>query len=45
MLFKQNEPDAAANELMRAFMTGGQEMFDDQDGKYLRFLKAQIDET
>ncbi len=44
VLFEQDEPDAAANELMRAFMAGGQELFEDQDGKNLKFLKAHIDE-
>lgn len=39
VLFEQDEPDVAANELMRAFMAGGQEMFQDQDRKYLRFCR------
>ena len=45
VLFEQDEAKAAANGLMRAFMAGGQELFEDQDGKYLRFLESRIDET
>jgi hypothetical protein len=32
--------DHAANELMRAYMGGGTEIFQDQDPKYIRFLQS-----
>ncbi|MCG6158493.1 tetratricopeptide repeat protein [Rubinisphaera margarita] len=35
--------DAAADELMRAFMGAGQEIFDDEDPKYFKFLKTRAE--
>ena len=35
--------DRAADELMRAYMGGGEEIFDGQDPKYLAFLRTKAD--
>jgi len=41
VLFDAGELDRAADELMRAYMGGGDEMFEHQDGKYMAFLKTR----
>lgn len=41
VLFEQAEEEAAADELMRAFMGGGSEVFSKEDPKYLEFLKGR----
>lgn len=41
ILFDANEKDAAADELMRAYMGAGSEIFDKDDPKYLQFLKTK----
>lgn len=38
VLLEAGEEDAAADNLMRAYMGGGSEIFEEQDPKYLRFL-------
>ena len=43
VLYEQNEPDAAADELMRAFMAEGYEVFENEDEKYLNFLASRAD--
>ena len=43
ILYEQNEPDAAADELMRAFMAEGYEVFENEDEKYLNFLASRAD--
>ena len=43
VLYEQNEPDAAADELMRAFMAEGHEIFENEDEKYLNFLASRAD--
>ncbi|PHS15826.1 MAG: hypothetical protein COA78_04630 [Blastopirellula sp.] len=35
--------DQAADELARAYMADGQEIFEDQDSKYLTFIKTKLD--
>ncbi|MEN2470338.1 hypothetical protein [Burkholderia sp. GS2Y] len=35
--------DRAADELMRAYMGGGPELFEDEHGKYLRFLATRAE--
>ncbi|MBN1525198.1 MAG: tetratricopeptide repeat protein [Spirochaetales bacterium] len=42
-LFELNDPVNAADQLMRAFMAEGPEIFMEDDPKYLTFLKSQID--
>lgn len=46
VLFEQEEYSAAADELMRAYMGGGVELFSNEPAKYLEFLRtrAQIPE-
>jgi tetratricopeptide (TPR) repeat protein len=39
--FELNNLDRAADELMRAYMGGGAEIFEDQDPKYIRFLQTK----
>ena len=39
--FELNNLDRAADELMRAYMGGGPEIFEDQDPKYVRFLQTR----
>lgn len=39
--FELGAMDRAADELMRAYMGGGPEIFEDQDPKYIRFLKTR----
>ena len=45
VLLDAGELDAAAEELMRAYMAGGEEVFDSENARYLDFLKtrARID--
>lgn len=38
VLFEQGELDGAADELIRAYMAGGPELFDEEPAKYLEFL-------
>jgi tetratricopeptide (TPR) repeat protein len=40
--FELNETDKAADELARAYMGGGAEVFEGQDGRYLAFLKTRM---
>ena len=40
-LFDAAEYDVAADELMRAYMGGGSEIFESEDPKYLTFLKTR----
>ncbi len=39
--FERAELDAAADELIRAYMGGGLDVFDGQDPKYLAFLRTR----
>jgi hypothetical protein len=39
--FELGELDRAADELMRAYMAAGAEIFKDQDPKYIAFLKSR----
>ena len=41
ILFDSNEKDRAADELMRAYMGDGLEIFAQEDSKYLSFLKSR----
>ncbi|AKM45639.1 hypothetical protein WR30_19305 [Burkholderia contaminans FFH2055] len=41
--FELGNLDRAADELMRAYASGGPELFEDEDGKYLRFLATRAD--
>lgn len=41
VLLDLGEQDAAADELMRAWMGGGAELFAAEDGRYLAFLKTR----
>jgi tetratricopeptide (TPR) repeat protein len=41
VLFETDEIDAAANELMRAYMGDGSKVFEGQDPKYLSFLRTR----
>jgi tetratricopeptide (TPR) repeat protein len=41
ILFDEEEADQAADELMRAYMGGGAEIFENEDEKYLNFLKEK----
>jgi tetratricopeptide (TPR) repeat protein len=41
VLFESGELDVAADELMRAYMGSGQEIFENEDPKYLTFLKTR----
>lgn len=41
VLYEQNEKDAAADELMRAYMGDGEEIFQAEDPKYLAFIKTR----
>jgi len=43
VLFDRDQPDAAANELARAFMGAGSEIFTEEDPKYLAFLATRMD--
>jgi tetratricopeptide (TPR) repeat protein len=45
VLFEQDEIDAASDELMRAYMGAGAEIFANEDAKYLQFLgtRAELD--
>ena len=42
MYFERDEMDKAADELARAYMGGGIEIFAEDDPKYLAFLKTKI---
>jgi hypothetical protein len=39
--YELNELDGAADELMRAFLGGGPEIFSAEDAKYMRFLQTR----
>ncbi|WP_241011609.1 hypothetical protein [Burkholderia sp. Ac-20392] len=41
--FELGNLDRAADELMRAYASGGPELFEDEDGKYLRFLATRAE--
>lgn len=41
VLLDSDEPDAAADQLMRAYMAGGPEVFEDEDPRYLEFLRTR----
>jgi hypothetical protein len=41
VLLDGEEPDAAADELMRAYMAEGLEIFASEDPRYLAFLKTR----
>lgn len=41
VLLDAGEPDAAADELMRAYMSEGSEIFAADDPHYLEFLKPE----
>jgi hypothetical protein len=41
VLFDAGDHDDAANELMRAYMGGGPELFQSEPAKYLEFLKTR----
>ncbi len=42
ILFDQQETERAADELMRAYMGGGNEIFSNEDPKYLSFLRTRV---
>ena len=41
VLFEVTELDASADELMRAYMSGGSDIFDNEVPKYLAFLRTR----
>ena len=41
--FELGNEDRAADELARAYMSEGHEIFEDQDPKYLKFLKTKLE--
>ncbi|MCA7931434.1 hypothetical protein LGM45_20530 [Burkholderia cepacia] len=41
--FELGNLDRAADELMRAYMAGGPELFEDEDARYLRFLATRAE--
>jgi hypothetical protein len=41
VLLDANEHDAAADELMRAYIGGGEELFANEDVRYLAFLRTR----
>ena len=41
ILFDSNEDDRAADELRRAYMGGGEEVFAHENSKYFSFLKTR----
>lgn len=43
VLLDQQEPEAAADELMRAYMGAGAEIFSNEDPKYLEFLRQRAE--
>jgi hypothetical protein len=43
ILLDQGENDAAADELMRAYMAEGADIFADEDPRYLSFLRTRAD--
>jgi hypothetical protein len=42
VLFDAKEHDAAVDELMRAYMGGGTDIFATEDQRYLDFLKSRV---
>lgn len=42
-LFELGEHDRAADELMRAYMGAGRDIFDDEDPRYFAFLSTRAD--
>jgi tetratricopeptide (TPR) repeat protein len=42
VLLDKDQPDEAANELARAYMGAGEQIFEDQDERYLAFLKTRM---
>ncbi len=42
-LFELGQTERAADELGRAYLAGGDEVFEDEDPKYLEFLRTQSD--
>lgn len=43
VLFDRGEADHAADELMRAYMSAGEEIFASEDPRYLEFLRTRAD--
>jgi len=43
VLFEQGEMEAAVQELLRAYMRGGDEIFSEDDPKYFRLLTLKIE--
>lgn len=43
VLYDDSQLDAAADELMRAYMGAGREVFADENPKYIRFLATRAD--
>jgi len=43
VLFEQAEMEAAVQELLRAYMGGGDEIFSEDDPKYLLFLRSKVE--
>ncbi|MEH6415803.1 tetratricopeptide repeat protein [Pseudomonas sp. CGJS7] len=43
VMLEVNEPDRAADELMRAYMGAGAEIFAEDDPKYLAFLRTRAE--
>jgi hypothetical protein len=41
ILFESGDHDLAADELIRAYMGAGDEIFENEDPKYLNFLKTR----
>lgn len=43
VLFEQGEGDVAVQELLRAYMGGGDEIFSEDDPKYFLFLRSRVE--
>lgn len=43
VLFEQGEREAAVQELLRAYMGGGDEIFSEDDPKYSLFLRSRVE--
>lgn len=43
VLFEQGEMEAAVQELLRAYMGGGDEIFSEDDPKYSLFLRSRVE--
>lgn len=43
VLFEQEHFKSATDELMRAYMGGGSEIFEEDDKKYFKFLQSKVD--